>query len=353
MKNLACPLCGRPADNLVDGRCRDCFLKTFTLARIPHVVRTIICPLCGAVKKGAQWEGNTAELEDVIQDGIKKALKLEPYSGDVHISIDLTSSDQSIYHAGIRVDASVKGIRTNSALKTEVRVSRETCDSCSRISGGYYEAVVQVRAEGRFPDEEEQVQLVEMIEEMIERQYRKGYRLAFITKVDELPEGTDVYIGSNSSARQACKLAAERFGCSYSESPSLVGKKDGKDIYRITYSLRLPRFVPGDIINTRGDFVLIRHSGKRTSGLLLGSGLEFSENTNRLKDAVKIANVEDAVDAVLVSVEDDIVQVMHPTTFRPVTLKKPAHLSGRGGEDIRIVIIGDEIFILPPNQENE
>ncbi len=353
MKNLACPLCGRPADNLVDGRCRDCFLKTFTLARIPHVVRTIICPLCGAVKKGAQWEGNTAELEDVIQDGIKKALKLEPYSGDVHISIDLTSSDQSIYHAGIRVDASVKGIRTNSALKTEVRVSRETCDSCSRISGGYYEAVVQVRAEGRFPDEEEQVQLVEMIEEMIERQYRKGYRLAFITKVDELPEGTDVYIGSNSSARQACKLAAERFGCSYSESPSLVGKKDGKDIYRITYSLRLPRFVPGDIINTGGDAVLIRHSGKRTSGLLLGSGQEFSENTNKLKDALKIADMEDAVDTVLISVEDDIVQVMHPTTFRPVTLKKPAHLSGRGGENIRIVIIGNEVFILPPYQENK
>jgi nonsense-mediated mRNA decay protein 3 len=353
MKDLACPICGRPADNLVDGRCRDCFLKTFTLARIPHIVRTIICPLCGAVKKGRRWEGNTAELEDVIQEGIKEALKLDPDSGDVNVSIDLTSSDPSIYHAGIRVDASVKGIRTNAALKTEVRVSSETCDTCSRISGGYYEAVVQVRAEGRFPDKEEQVQLVELIEEVIERQYRKGYRLAFITKVDELPEGTDVYIGSNSSARQACKLAAERFGCNYSESPSLIGKKDGKDIYRITYSLRLPRFVPGDIINTGGDGVLIRHSGKRTTGLLLGSGLEFSENTNRLKNAAKIADVEDAVDAVLVSVEDDIVQVMHPTTFRPVTLKKPAHLSGRGGKDIRIVVIGDEIFILPPNQEKE
>lgn len=353
MKNLACPICGHPANNLIDGRCKDCFLKTFTLARIPHIVRTIICPLCSAVKKGGHWEGNTAELEDVIQEGIKEALKFEPNAVDVHVSIDLTNSDPSIYHAGIRVDASVKGNRTNAALKTEVRVSRETCDTCSRIAGGYYEAVVQVRAEGRFPDEEEQMQLVELIEEVIERQYRKGYRLAFITKVDELPEGTDVYIGSNSSARQTCKLAAERFGCSYSESPTLVGKKDGKDIYRITYSLRLPRFVPGDIINTGGDAVLIRHSGKRTSGLLLGSGLEFSENTNRLKDAVKIADMEDAVDTVLISVEDDIVQVMHPTTFRPVTLKKPAHLSGRGGEDIRIVIIGDEVLILPPYQENE
>ncbi|MBC2698682.1 MAG: NMD protein affecting ribosome stability and mRNA decay [ANME-2 cluster archaeon] len=353
MKNLACPICGRPADNLINGRCKDCFLKTFTLARIPHIVRTIICPLCASVKKGGHWEGNTAELEDVIQEGIKEALKLNSDAGDAHVSIDLTNSDPSIYHAGIRIDASVKEIRTNAALKTEVRVSRETCDTCSRIAGGYYEAMVQVRAEGRFPDEEEQLQLVELIEEVIERQYRKGYRLAFITKVDELPEGTDVYIGSNSSARQACKLAAERFGCSYSESPSLVGKKDGKDIYRITYSLRLPRFVPGDIINAGGDTVLIRHSGKRTSGLLLGSGLEFSENTNRLKDAVKIADMGDAVDTVLISVEDDIVQVMHPTTFKPVTLKKPAHLSGRGGEDIRIVIISDEVFILPPYQENE
>jgi nonsense-mediated mRNA decay protein 3 len=353
MKNLTCPVCGRPTENLVDGRCRDCFLKTFTLARIPHLVRIIICPSCGAVKKGGRWELNTAELEDVIQEGIKAALKLDPDSGDVNISIDLTSSDPSIYHAGIVVGAIVKGFRTNIALRTEIRISRETCGTCSRISGGYYEAVIQIRAEGRFPDGGEQLQLVELIEEVIDRQYRKGYRLAFITKVEELPEGTDVYIGSNSSARQVCKLAAERFGCSYSESPSLAGKKDGKDIYRITYSLRLPRFVPGDIINTGGDAVLIRHSGKRTTGLLLGSGLEFSENTDRLKNAVKIADVEDAVSAVLVSVEDDIVQVMHPTTFRPLTLKKPAHLSGRGGDDIRIVVIGDEIFILPPDQENK
>jgi nonsense-mediated mRNA decay protein 3 len=353
MKDLACPICGRQADSLVDGRCRDCFLKTLTLAWIPDIVRSIICPLCGAVKKGGIWEGNTAEIEDVIQEGIKEALKLCPDSEDIKVLIDLTSSDPSIYRAGINVNASVKGIRTNAALSTEVRISRETCDTCSRISGGYYEAVIQVRADGRFPDEEEQEQLVELIKEVIERQYRKGYRLAFITKVVELPEGTDVYIGSNSSARQACKLAAERFGCSYSESPSLFGKKDGKDIYRITYSLRLPMFVPGDIINTDVGAVLIRHSGKRTSGLLLGSGLEFSENTNRLKNAVKTADVEDAMDAVLVSVEDDIVQVMHPTTFKSVTLKKPAHLSGRGGEDIRIVFVGDEVFILPPNQENE
>jgi nonsense-mediated mRNA decay protein 3 len=136
MKNLACPVCGHPAYNLVDGRCRGCFLKTFTLTPIPNIVRTIICPLCGAVKKGARGEGNTAELEDVIQEGIKEALKLEPDAGDVHVSIDLTNSDLSIYHAGIKVDANVKGIRTNAALRTEVRVSRETCDTCSRISGG-------------------------------------------------------------------------------------------------------------------------------------------------------------------------------------------------------------------------
>ena len=347
MNNVPCPVCGRPTEQQIDGRCRDCFLKTVTLAHIPLVVRTTFCSMCGAVKRGKHWEYQKFEVDDLIQGVIEQALKIDSQATDISTSIALSNSNPVIYRAHITVTGEIKGVKAESQLNTEVRITKETCDACSRMAGGYYEAVVQIRAEGRFPDENEQQQMVELVDEVVERQYQRGDRFSFITSAQELPEGTDIYLGSNSCARQACRLAVERFGCKYSESPTLSGKKDGKDIYRITYSLRLPRLVPGDIIRVGEDFVLVNRSAKMTTGLYLESGLEFSEHTDRLKDAKKVADVDEAENAIVVSVEQDTVQVMHPSTFKQVTIKKPAHFTGTGGEEVKVILTEDSIFILP------
>lgn len=347
MNDMPCPVCGRATGHQIDGRCRDCFLKTITLAAIPPVVRTIICPVCAAVKKGKRWEKPDKEFEELIHDVIELALKMNPQALDVNTTITLTTTNPALYRAHISVTADIKGVKAESQLFTEVRISKETCDSCSRMAGGYYEAVIQIRAQRRFPDKDERQQMLEMVGEVVERQYLRGDKLSFITNIQELPEGTDVYLGSNNTARQAVRTAVERFGCTYLESPSLAGKKDGNDIYRITYSLRLPRLVPGDIIRVGEDMVLVKHCGKMTTGMYLQSGLEFSEHTDRLKDAHKVSEVGKSVNAVVVSVEPDMVQVMHPSSFKQVTIKKPAHFTGTGGEDIRVILIEDRMFILP------
>ena len=36
------------------------------------------------------------------------------------------------------------------------------------------------------------------------------------------------------------KLAKQRFGASVKESSSLVGRKNGQDLYRVTFCLRFP-----------------------------------------------------------------------------------------------------------------
>lgn len=347
MNELACPVCGQLSDYKIEGKCKDCFLQSIILASIPRVVHTTICPMCGAFKKSGSWVESNDEIEEIINNTINKELKFLPDSEDIQVSIEFADINPLLYQAHIKVDGNIKGVKAHTELNSEIRVIKETCDACSRLSGGYYESIIQIRAEGRFPDEDEVEKVLELVYEVVERQKLKGDRLSFISKEEQLHEGTDVYIGSNSTAKQICRMAGERFGCKYSESPTLSGKKDGKDLYRITYSLRLPRLMPGDIINIDGKTVLVRHSGKRTSGLFLDSGMEFVDNTDRLKDSKKISSIKYAVPVVLLSIENDTVQVMHPKTFRPVTLKKPAYLSVKGGEEIRGVIIGDDIFTLP------
>ena len=48
------------------------------------------------------------------------------------------------------------------SLDINVRVDRASCDRCSRISGGYYESKVQIRAEPRTPDEAELLRALEI-----------------------------------------------------------------------------------------------------------------------------------------------------------------------------------------------
>ncbi|MCD4845556.1 MAG: hypothetical protein K8R25_13830 [Methanosarcinales archaeon] len=348
MKDLACPLCGRITDHYINGLCRDCFLKNITIANVPQVIHTIICAACGAVKKGRRWEMNDTEIEELIKEQIIRSVKINPIIKDYKISIRLTSRDPRIFNGKIVVNSLIDGIKTDTELQTQVRVKKETCVICSRRAGGYYEAMVQIRANERFPDEDEQDQVLDMIFNIVDRQYNSGNGMSFITKIEKLHEGTDVYLGSNSIARQICRTASGQFGANFSESSTLAGRKDGENIYRITYSLKLPRFVPGDIIRFTDEIILIRHSGKRTSGLNLETGHEFVEHTNKLKDANKVSDAGCAVSTVLISVEGDTVQVMHPQTYLSVTLPKPAYISGTGGEEIKIVNINDSLVILPP-----
>lgn len=348
MKDLLCPLCGRLIDHHINGLCKDCFLKNITIASVPQVIHTIICTECGAVKKGRRWEMNDTEMEEMIKEQIISSVKINPIIKDYGISVRLASRDPFIFNGKIVVNSLIEGTKIDIELETQVRVKKETCIICSRRAGGYYEAIVQIRAHGRFPDEDEQDQVLDMIYNIIDRQYNSGNGMSFITKIEKLHEGTDVYLGSNSIARQICRTASDRFGSNFAESFTLAGRKDGENIYRITYSLRLPRFVSGDIIRFLDEIILIRHSGKRTSGLNLGTGYEFAEHTNKLKDADKVSDIGSAVSTVLISIEDDIIQVMHPQTFQSITLQKPAYLSGTGGEEIKTVVIGDSLVILPP-----
>jgi NMD protein affecting ribosome stability and mRNA decay len=58
---------------------------------------------------------------------------------------------------------------------------------------------------------------------------------------EELPEGWDYYFVETLAARSIARLARQRFGAQVIESASLFGRKNGQDVYRVTFCLRFPR----------------------------------------------------------------------------------------------------------------
>lgn len=317
-----------------------------TLIECPLVLYLRICPTCGSVFKKGKWSSRENE-EKTIRECVKDSLIIDKEAQNLKIKFEPEQLDYSRYRVHLDASAEIRGAPVESTLNTEVRISWETCDTCSRISGGYFEGIVQVRADKRLPTNEELKRCIEIAEDVAERSRNKGERLAFISQTLEIDEGIDLYVGVMKLGKQICRAIIEVFGGKFSESPKLVGQKNGVDLYRITFALRLPEFVRGDIISVEGKVVEVQSCGKHLSGIDIETGKRFIENFNDLMDVKKISRRLDAVPALLVADEGKSMLVMDPDTYETVTIKRPLFLSAEAGSEIRIVRTSKGIFVVP------
>jgi len=97
------------------------------------------------------------------------------------------------------------------------------CTDCTRSSGGYYEAIIQIRG-----DEER-------VKKFQEKFLRDISRASFVSKIEEMKEGADIYVGSKAAAAELLRSYRKK----PTRSAKLFGMKDGKRIYRTTYCVRV------------------------------------------------------------------------------------------------------------------
>jgi nonsense-mediated mRNA decay protein 3 len=346
MATMFCPKCGKDSDILYDNVCRECFVGNKKLIECPAVLYSRICPTCGSVYKRGKWSLKEDETETIL-DGVKDALDLDAQAKNIELTLSPKQLDHSRYNVHIGAKGEIKGAPITASHDAEVRINWETCDTCSRISGGYFEGIVQIRADKRLPTKEELERCKSIAGEVAISAQEKGDRLSFIAKKEELYEGADLYVGSIKLGKQICKAVVDVFGGKFSESPKLVGQKNGEDLYRITFALRLPEFVRGDIISVDDRVIEVQSCGKHVSGIDLETGRRFIENFNDLLQVRKLSRRQDAVSAVLIADEGKTIQVMHPDTYETVTLKRPEFLSTEPGNEIKIVKTAKGIYVLP------
>ena len=132
--------------------------------------------------------------------------------------------------------------------RVEIRFSYGTCDTCGMMSGGYYEAILQVRADNRPLTNEEEDDIVNTVTEMTIVEYGSDDK-AFVSKVSSDKFGLDFQIGSEHLCRMIANDLESRYLAQRKDNYKLVGQdKGGKDKFRITILIRLNRFVVGDFV---------------------------------------------------------------------------------------------------------
>lgn len=345
---LFCPKCGKETE--AEGLCSACFAEKYVVFQLPQVLDVKICAKCPSYKIGEVWvETNIPSYEDLVRKAAVKTVRMalsvskEVDQPQITVVPEFTGPYVLVIH--VTVTGSIEGRPVSTTADIEGRVRKETCDICSRIAGGYYEGVIQIRAEGRVPTKQEVDRCLKIIENVFVRSAKSGDRLAFITDIFPLPEGADLYVGSTSCARQASRTIADEYGGSVLESPKLVGCVGGKGVYRVTFSVRLPEIVAGDIVRMRKQIVLVEKVGKRTSGVDLATG----QNTSGPEDLKleKISSRSEARRVVIVSEEGDSIQILDPDTYQAVNIRRPAFLTAGPGEEVPAIKINEGIFLLP------
>ena len=230
-----CPKCGTQADELFDSLCEDCFKREIKLIE-PTGISVSICRTCGCYFKGNE----RTSIEAVVEDTIRKEI-WKKYGCDSEVEIKEIKMGDKRAHAVLIAKAELRGVQLTENGEVEVVLKRESCERCNRIAGGYYAGIVQIRADARIPTDDE-LAIAEKIahSSLIEPD--------FISKEMLLKEGLDIYVSSMECGRRISNAIVRRFGGRYSKSEKLYGRKDGRNVYRVSFSVRMPGFRVGDVL---------------------------------------------------------------------------------------------------------
>ena len=236
-----CVVCGRTDRPLVDGLCAECAADRTPLLSAPQRAEVTICPHCGARQVGAHWERSGASPVLTSED-LSPFLEVPEVVGVRRVRWDETAVTATVREFVGRARVRFRGVERDVEVPLSVRTVHRSCPECSRKSGRYYTATLQLRGALDGPSEKA-VHLRARLEEewnRLVREMRPDWRKA-VSWREERPEGWDCFFTDTLAARAVAKLAKQKFGVSVKESSSLVGRKGGQDLYRVTFCLRFPR----------------------------------------------------------------------------------------------------------------
>jgi nonsense-mediated mRNA decay protein 3 len=236
-----CVVCGATGRALVDGVCAECAIDRTSLVTAPQRVVVVICPTCGARPVGTRWEGSGSSSL-LTADDLNPHLKIHPEVGLRRVDWEETSSTPTVRQYEGRARVGFRGAERTVAIPLSVRIDHRTCPEFSRKSGRYFTATLQLRgpAEGPFEKAAALRARLDVEWDRLVQEARPDWRRA-VSWREPLPEGWDCFLTDTLAARGMARLAKQRFGASLKESATLFGRKDGRDVYRVTFCLRFPR----------------------------------------------------------------------------------------------------------------
>lgn len=223
----------------------------------------------------------------------------------------------------IHVTGVYGGVEFSEEIQAEVRTQSKACPVCSRIAGGYYEAVLQFRTD--FDP-------------------RKMLDLEFISKVEGVRGGFDVYVTSSNYARKVSRELSKK-GFLVKESKKLVGMRKGETTYRGFTSIKSPKFGVGDFLEYRGRLLQVLGLGRSVHCRDVERRKTSMMPLPKLQRAELVARKRNVRKAMVSSVAPNWIQLMDSESFK--TFELPGKFKElKEKDEVEYLKVGRDVYLL-------
>ncbi|HQD26080.1 MULTISPECIES: 60S ribosomal export protein NMD3 [Methanoculleus] len=328
-----CPRCGQPTE---EGLCPQCRAADVRLLTCQPRVTAVYCPVCDSQKRGKTWSDLQMPREDLIAELAVSATSIHEDAKDIRVTVRSQETGPNRTTCTVEVEATMYGVPVKETCETEIIWQKESCDRCSRISGGYYEGIVQVRATNRKINAYEREVAARIAEQVEESLQQSGDRFSFISDLQDTKDGVDITVGTQHLGLEISRMITGALGGRFTTHPKLVGEKEGRALYRITYSIRLPFYQKGDVVVARGGYFEVREiDGQRLRVFDLQNGTARTLTEDEVERL--IGNVREAESALVVFTQPGAVGLMDPKTYQTKEVNAVPWTFPVEGQPIRVL----------------
>lgn len=342
--SMFCVDCGEEKPIFREGSCLQCYIKHHQFAQGPEVFHIPVCTYCDAYKYKNTWREES--FERVVKRYVKNAFTIHSELRKVELLVDCHNEEDSIF-CKVTIQGKLDDEQIFEDHFVEIRLKPNVCDVCSKRFGGYHEATVQIRSSAKKMSIEERKTIQRFIDQLVHSMQQKGNRQLFVTDKNVEKSGIDYLLSDKQAAASIVKKAQEKFSGEITVSSSNVGMNDGKQVYRMTYLLRLPKFSTHSFlaIDTNLFYVLSLSSNM----VHVINVKNWMEHTFQLKDLENcmVYSYEELVQLMIViSQSEKEIQVMNKTNYKMPVIAKPrtVHFTH---DQIPVIKYNENFFLLP------
>ena len=329
---MICIKCGTQTTKNINGLCVNCYSTSQKMFHLPVTIDLEKCSHCGSYKIGTEWRQN----KDTPQMILRKKIIMDPHLTHPTITLDTIQNPWKISCRGNIYDTTV-----TEKYILPVKIHTTSCPRCSMIMGGYYEAILQIRGTHRDVTHKEKNSIHDIITKKIMDSHDPK---AFISKIDETPQGIDYYLGDQHIADTLTRTLKQRFHATTKKSVTLTGVQDGQKVYRVTHLIRLPSCTITDFLIFQD--TLYQVLDMKTHVLLrnLSSGETHSIS---YKDLASVNIIHPEIKhALIISETHKEVQIMDLDTYKMYDVIKPHDYAWKD-DKIPFLKWKDQLYILP------
>ena len=349
---MFCPECGSSDKEMIGDICIDCFLKDFKPIQVPTNIKVTVCSHCNSKLEKGQWVESNIPTEEIIYRALENNIQVDERIEEEIIDLEIEQIKGRTAQCTVEINCKLSNKQVQDIIEVDVQINKSACPTCSKRNSGYYEAVIQLRADNRPLNAEEKKYADEIIFNSLNKQYKRD-KLAYLAERLTLKEGIDYYIGSLKSAKKGVTALRKNFGGIVKESPRLISedKSTGKGLYRVWISIRLPEFQIGDFVkysNKIGQVIFIDND--KGIAVDLKTAENFSLPWNKYDSIELISKKENIQTSTIISKSPSMIQILDPIDYSALDLEMSKSAKDLNiGDEVELIKINEEIYLLNSN----